>query len=179
MLIHSIKLLVWLSTYAFWVEIWIKSSCRIHCTVCLCFLPLKMAECKKGKIPTLSPPPSLPRLQHLWLRFVLLTLGHTLWGWFTSGWTDFMEWVPVLLTICLGLPVQECRESRSQVGNRMGTCELEWNGMLFWIIHFDTIVITTSLGPRPKTNPSADRFQYCTRLILEAIYALDEVWGRD
>ena len=25
-----------------------------------------------------------------------------------------------------------------------------------------------SLGPRPKTNPSVDRFQYCTQ---------DEVWG--
>ena len=34
-----------------------------------------------------------------------------------------------------------------------------------------------SLGPRPKTNPSVDRFQY--RVILEAIYAPDEVWGRD
>ena len=36
-------------------------------------------------------------------------------------------------------------------------------------------LISTSLGPRPKTNPNADRFQY----ILEAIYAPDEVWGRD
>ena len=37
-----------------------------------------------------------------------------------------------------------------------------------------------SRGPRPKTNPSADRFQYRARgVILEAIYAPDEVWGRD
>ena len=36
----------------------------------------------------------------------------------------------------------------------------------------------TSLGPRPQTNPSADCFQ-CLRVILEEIYAPDEVWGRD
>ena len=36
-----------------------------------------------------------------------------------------------------------------------------------------------SLGPRPKTNPSMDHFQYRTHVILEAIYVLDEVWGRD
>ena len=37
------------------------------------------------------------------------------------------------------------------------------------------------LGPRPKTNPSVDRFQYRVflRIILEAIYALDEFWGQD
>ena len=35
-----------------------------------------------------------------------------------------------------------------------------------------------SLGPRPKTNPSVNRFQYHVRVILEAIYAPDEVWGR-
>ena len=33
-----------------------------------------------------------------------------------------------------------------------------------------------SLGPRPKTNPSADRFQYRPRIILEAIYVPDDVW---
>ena len=36
-----------------------------------------------------------------------------------------------------------------------------------------------SLGPRPKTNPSVDHFQYGTQGILEAIYTLDEVWGRE
>ena len=49
------------------------------------------------------------------------------------------------------------------------------------IVHMMDYVISwlhISLGPRPKTNPSADHFQY-TRVILEAIYALDEVWGRD
>ena len=35
-------------------------------------------------------------------------------------------------------------------------------------------VVLISLRPRPKTNPSPDHFQY-----LEAIYAPDEVWGRD
>ena len=35
-----------------------------------------------------------------------------------------------------------------------------------------------SLGPRPKTNPGVNRFQYHVRVILEAIYAPDEVWGR-
>ena len=34
-----------------------------------------------------------------------------------------------------------------------------------------------SFGPRPKTNPSVYRFQY--HVILEVIYAPDEVWGRD
>ena len=34
-----------------------------------------------------------------------------------------------------------------------------------------------SLGPRPKTNPSADCFQYhAWGVIPEAIYAPDEVW---
>ena len=33
----------------------------------------------------------------------------------------------------------------------------------------------TSLGPRPKINTSVDCFQY--RVILEAIYVLEEVWG--
>ena len=48
------------------------------------------------------------------------------------------------------------------------------------IVHTIDYVITwlhISLGPRPKTNPSADRFQYPC-IILEAIYAPDEVWGR-
>jgi len=36
-----------------------------------------------------------------------------------------------------------------------------------------------SLGPRPKTNSSADHFQYGAWGILEAIYTLDEVWGRE
>ena len=35
--------------------------------------------------------------------------------------------------------------------------------------------LQSSLGP--KTNPSADHFQYC--IILKVIYAPDEVWGRD
>ena len=35
-----------------------------------------------------------------------------------------------------------------------------------------------SLGPRPKTNPSADHFQLML-YILEVIYAPNEVWGRD
>ena len=35
----------------------------------------------------------------------------------------------------------------------------------------------TSLGPKPKTNPSMDRFQY--RVVLEAIYTPNEVWGQD
>ena len=34
----------------------------------------------------------------------------------------------------------------------------------------DSTMHICSLGPRPKTNPSTDRFQYC---------AQDEVWGRD
>ena len=33
-----------------------------------------------------------------------------------------------------------------------------------------------SLSPRPKTNPSADHFQYYTG---SDIYASDEVWGQD
>ena len=41
------------------------------------------------------------------------------------------------------------------------------------------LLLISSLGPRPKTNPSADRFQYHVWVILEAIYTLDEVWGRD
>ena len=40
------------------------------------------------------------------------------------------------------------------------------------------VVLMPSLGPRPKTNPSVNRFQYHVRVILEAIYAPDEVWGR-
>ena len=40
-------------------------------------------------------------------------------------------------------------------------------------------VVVLSLSPRPKTNPRADRFQYRTWFILEAIYTPDEVWGRD
>ena len=36
-----------------------------------------------------------------------------------------------------------------------------------------------SLGQRPKTNPSADHFQYRVLGILEVIYAPDEVWGQD
>ena len=42
------------------------------------------------------------------------------------------------------------------------------------------IIVIPSLGPRPKTNPSADHFQYCIfpHIILEAIYVPDEVWGR-
>ena len=35
----------------------------------------------------------------------------------------------------------------------------------------------TAERPRPKTNHSMDRFQY--HIILQAIHALDEVWGRD
>ena len=35
----------------------------------------------------------------------------------------------------------------------------------------------SSLSPRLTTNPSTDRFQY--HVILEVIYAPDEVWGRD
>ena len=34
-----------------------------------------------------------------------------------------------------------------------------------------------SLGPRPKFNPGTDHFQYCA--FSHAIYAPDEVWGRD
>ena len=34
-----------------------------------------------------------------------------------------------------------------------------------------------SLGPRPKTNPSVDRFQY--RTWGRKQYTPDEVWGRD
>ena len=45
---------------------------------------------------------------------------------------------------------------------------------------YDIRLPIASLGPKPKTNPSADCFQYSARhVILEAIYALDEVWGRD
>ena len=40
-------------------------------------------------------------------------------------------------------------------------------------------VVVLSLSPRPKTNPRADRFQYRTWFILEAIYTPDEVWGRE
>ena len=69
-------------------------------------------------------------LLYFWLKLVLLTLGHALWGRFTSRWSDCMERVTVLLTVCVGLPVQKCREPRSQVWNRMGTCELEWNIVL-------------------------------------------------
>ena len=36
-----------------------------------------------------------------------------------------------------------------------------------------------SLSQRPKTNRSADHFQYHMLGILEVIYALDEVWGQD
>ena len=62
--------------------------------------------------------------------------------------------------------------------------------------------LSLSLGPRSKINPSVGRFQYRTRgrkrnfsdlaflysmillplfpcVILEVIYAPDEVWGRD
>ena len=43
--------------------------------------------------------------------------------------------------------------------------------------------VGASLGPRPKTNPSTDRFQYRARgvfprVILQVIHAPDEVWGR-
>jgi len=40
------------------------------------------------------------------------------------------------------------------------------------------VQLVPSLGPRPKTNPSADRFQF-SRVKLETIYTPDEVWGRD
>ena len=40
-------------------------------------------------------------------------------------------------------------------------------------IHVGLALAHPSLGPRPKTNPSADHFQYCV------IYAPDEVWGQD
>ena len=56
---------------------------------------------------------------------------------------------------------------------------------VWYLSNFCSILIHTSLGPRPKTNPSADRFQYRTfsiifpHVILEAIYMPDEVWGRD
>ena len=36
-----------------------------------------------------------------------------------------------------------------------------------------------SLGPRPKTNPSTECFQYRTRYTGSDIRTPDEVWGRD
>ena len=45
--------------------------------------------------------------------------------------------------------------------------------------HTYNLIPRASLSPRPKANPSTDRFQYRTRVILEAIYAPDEVWGQD
>ena len=48
---------------------------------------------------------------------------------------------------------------------------------LLLLIAILILISSTSLGPRPKTTPSADRFQYRTRVILEAIDAPDEVWG--
>ena len=41
------------------------------------------------------------------------------------------------------------------------------------------LLLISSLGLRSKTNPSMDHFQYHAWVILEAIYVLDEVWGRD
>ena len=54
----------------------------------------------------------------------------------------------------------------------------------YWKIFLESaqenkVYLQTSLSPRPKTNPSADRFQYRTQVILEAIHAPDEVWERD
>ena len=54
---------------------------------------------------------------------------------------------------------------------------------VWYLSSFCSILIHTSLGPRPKTNPSVDRFQYRTfsiifsLIILEAMYMPDEIWG--
>jgi len=53
--------------------------------------------------------------------------GHTLWSRFASKWPDCLEWIQVLVTLCMGLPVQERRESRPQVRNRLGTYPLQGN----------------------------------------------------
>jgi len=57
--------------------------------------------------------------------------GHTLWSRFASKWPDCLEWIQVLITLCVGLPVQERRESRPQVRNWLGTCELESHTRVF------------------------------------------------
>ena len=81
------------------------------------------------------------------------------------------------------------REGGYVIKEGLGRDEAVWVNYSIVHMYFNPIHCITgstevvgSLGPRHKTNPSADRFQYRAHfpcVILEVIYAPDEVWGRD